>query len=197
MATRVARTEAVLLTGGRSARMGLDKTTLLVRGVPLAVFVARALAERCARVTVLGREPVAGFPFIGDRDVYGGPLMALAGFLPTAERVFVASGDLPRFDPVLVDCLGAALTESDTGEATAAVASVAGALQPMCALYDAGCWSTIPRVVSSGRRSMMAWLETLGVSPVDEALMRTFGLNPLASLGVNTPQEWQAFQDGA
>ena len=90
--------EAILLTGGASRRMGVDKAALTVGGMPLGEKIARELAKTCDRVTVLGKHPIPGLEFLADEGDYEGPLLALSRFKPTRQHVFVASCDLPLFD---------------------------------------------------------------------------------------------------
>ena len=48
-----------VLVGGRSSRMGRDKTRLPYRGVPMALHQAEKLAVVCGRVALVGKDPEA------------------------------------------------------------------------------------------------------------------------------------------
>src|SRR5690242_14358652 len=113
--------EAVVLTGGASTRMGQDKATLSVGGTLLAVHIATELSKVCEPVTICGREPVAGFPFLADDLESHCPLVALSRFGPTRPLVFVASCDLPLYDSSVVADLAARI-----GDLQAAVPTVEG-----------------------------------------------------------------------
>ncbi|MFC0083091.1 molybdenum cofactor guanylyltransferase, partial [Aciditerrimonas ferrireducens] len=68
---------AVLLTGGTSRRMGVDKATLFVGGVPLAWRVARALAAVGGPVVEVGPGAVPWLPVAREEPPGGGPLAGL------------------------------------------------------------------------------------------------------------------------
>ncbi len=187
--------EAILLTGGGSTRMGVDKAKIVVGGIPLDEATATALGRAVDRVAVLGREPVADWGFLADQADQAGPLAALARFSPEAEFVFVASCDMPYFHQKIVEILQASIREAD-----AAVPVRAGIRQPTCALYRKRAWDAIPKVVSDGKRSLMAWLDRLEVTLIDEEALREASLDPIHFASFNTPEElaqieaeWAAF----
>jgi molybdopterin-guanine dinucleotide biosynthesis protein A len=176
--------EAVLLTGGASRRMGRDKATLLVEGTPQAERLLAALKSIGQPVTVLGRQALEGAAFLSDEEEFGGPLSALARFVPSEERVFVLSCDLPLFDPRTVEGL-----RSHLGDADAAVPILDGWRQPLCALYRARSFSRLPGLLAEGRRSLMAWLDRIDVVEVEPAKL---GVDPICLRSANTPEELES-----
>ena len=176
--------EAVVLTGGASRRMGEDKASLLIEGVPLAERIVSTLLAAGLPVTVLGRSPVQRAAFIEDAKDYAGPLSALAAFAPSAEFVQVLSCDLPLFDPGIVSLL-----RGEIGEMDAAVPVVGGYRQPLAAMYRASAFDIVSAILESGRQSMMAWLGALKSVEVLEDRLRADGIDPRSLTGVNTPQE--------
>jgi molybdopterin-guanine dinucleotide biosynthesis protein A len=164
--------------------MGRDKATLPIDGVPQATRIVRALRAHGLAVTVLGREAVEGAAFLPDAEDLAGPAAALARFTPTADAVFVASCDLPLFDPRLVDLLADRL-----GEAQAVAPVVETWRQPLCALYRAEAFATLQAVVAEGFRCPMRWLDRLEPVLLDEAVLQEAGIDPRATLGANTPEE--------
>ena len=86
--------EAVVLTGGESRRMGFDKASIAIDGVPQADRIVRQFLAAGLPVTVLGRQPINGAAFLPDEEMFGGPIAALTRFVPSAEFVFVSSCDL-------------------------------------------------------------------------------------------------------
>jgi len=173
--------EGVLLTGGASRRLGPAKAALDVDGVFLSHRVARVMSEVCEQVTVLGREPIEGFAFLADSEEYGGPLVALSSFQPSADRVFVASCDLPNLTAEAILRLA-----SLDGEAV--VPRADGLLQPLCAVYSASAFDRAREVGAKGGKSMMKWLEEMSVV---EVKLEDLDLDPIVVANVNTPDEWQ------
>lgn len=174
--------EGVLLTGGAGRRMGADKASLLVDGVPLGERLAALLAEVCERVTVLGRSPIAGYGFLADAEEFAGPLAALARFEPVADRVMVVSCDLPR---LTLEAIRALVAVEAPG---AVVPEVEGRLQPLCGVYRAEAFAVAAELVAGGEKRLMAWLDRLEVRRVEPASPQLFA-------NVNTVEEWRAAMD--
>lgn len=181
--------EGVLLTGGKSTRMGADKASITVHGDALSHRIARGLLSKCERVTVVGLEPLAlmNLEFVRDQEEYQGPLVALGLVKAKSPLVFVASCDLVRFDPALVDFL-----ESKIGDAKAAMVLHDGFPQPLCALYTAEAFGTIGAALESGNRKVIRWASDLSPEYVSQQDLANAGLDPRCFLGANTPEELQS-----
>ena len=97
----------VLLTGGASRRMGVDKTRLLVNGETLAARSARVLAAVCDPVVEVG-PGVSGLPAVREDPPGAGPLVALlagVGALGRPRSVILLACDLPNISPDLLRLL--------------------------------------------------------------------------------------------
>ncbi|HET6645645.1 MAG TPA: molybdenum cofactor guanylyltransferase [Fimbriimonadales bacterium] len=171
--------EAVVLTGGASRRMGTDKASLVINGEPIAARTARILAEECVNVTVLGREPIEGFAFQSDPEPFPGPRRALDEFAPEFPFVFAASCDMPFFRAQVVTLL-----RDEIGQSDAAIPSVGGFLQPLCALYRAQSLGPF-----EGESSMMSLLRRLEVAVLDAGRLVSLGVDPEWIRSFNTPEE--------
>jgi len=174
--------EAVVLTGGRSRRMGQDKASLSIEGVPQARRIVNQLASHGLAVTILGREPIEGAAFLKDKEEFGGPIAALAAFTPTTDAVFVTSCDLPNFDVALIDLLSQKI---GTAEACAPVTD--GFRQPLCALYKREAFD---KLASLEDQCAMSWLNALDTQLVSEDELRSAGIDPASTRGANTPEEF-------
>jgi molybdopterin-guanine dinucleotide biosynthesis protein A len=172
--------EAVLLTGGESRRMGRDKAQVSIGGVPMAERIATELAAVCLSVTVLGTAPLSHHAFVHDHAQYEGPLVALAGFVPTCEYVFVASCDLPIFNRSVVLDLAHFI-----GDADGCVPVLDGRLQPLCGLYRASAWTLLIASVAQGERRIMRWIDGMQVEQVEASSLS----HPRAVANANTPEE--------
>ncbi len=178
--------QAYLLTGGFSTRMGKDKGSLLVDGVPLAERIATSLHDAGYPVMVLGRERIPPFDFQRDREERQGPLCALADVLPSAPKFFAVSCDLPGFDARIVEVLNRKLDNYE-----AVVPRIRGEPQPLCALYKKETLGVARRLVHQGERRMKEWLNHLNVRWVDEEEMLREGIPPESLENVNTPEDWE------
>ena len=74
----MAATAGILLTGGRSRRLGVDKATLVLDGETLAAAGRPPPRPRCARRCVEAGDGVSGLPAVRERRPGAGPLAALA-----------------------------------------------------------------------------------------------------------------------
>ncbi len=161
---------AVLLTGGTSRRMGVDKATLLVGGVPLAWRVARALAAVGGPVVEVGPGAVPWLPVAREEPPGGGPLAGLvAGWswlaaIGVEGPVVVAACDLPRLSTRTVRWL---LERPGSGSV---VPVLGGRPQPLCARWSGPALARAALALAAGERSLRPLLrdpETTLV-PVDD-----------------------------
>ena len=70
-------TAGILLTGGRSRRLGVDKASLVLDGETLAQRAARRLGAVCDPVVEVG-DGVSPLPSVREQPSGSGPLAALA-----------------------------------------------------------------------------------------------------------------------
>jgi molybdopterin-guanine dinucleotide biosynthesis protein A len=94
----------VLLTGGRSERLGTDKATLVLDGDTLALRAARRLAATCDVAVEVG-PGVSGLRSVRESPPYAGPLAALVAgtaALGTGMPCVLLAVDLPFVDEPLL-----------------------------------------------------------------------------------------------
>lgn len=174
----------VVLTGGRSSRMGTDKAVMKIDGVTLAVRVATALAGAgCEPVVCQGGDHDAltalGLRVLPDRSPGSGPLSAIRDAIEWAGGdVVVSACDLPWIESgVVADLIAAA--EADP-ECDVAVATD-GRGPHMLALWRARTGPALERLLASGVRSYRGALEQLAARAVD--------VPSEAVVNLNTPQD--------
>lgn len=164
----------VLLTGGRSRRMGSPKATLRLGGETLAVRAARTLGAVCHPVVEAGGG-WSGAPSV--RDPGGGPvagLVAACEALGWPAVVLVLGVDLPRADAALLRFLA-----GRPGVASV-VPAVGGAWQPVCARYG-------PAALAAARAA--------GPTGGARSLRSLLAADP--GLCVVAEEEWRAAAPGA
>jgi molybdopterin-guanine dinucleotide biosynthesis protein A len=146
-------TAGVLLTGGRSRRLGVDKATLVLDGETLAVRAARALVATCSSALEAG-DGVSGLPAVRETPLGGGPLVALATAGAWLREhghhgsVLLLAVDLPLVDEQVLGWL------RDRPGAPTAVPRVDGRLQPVCARYGADALLAAASLVAAGVRAL-------------------------------------------
>jgi molybdopterin-guanine dinucleotide biosynthesis protein A len=136
----MSRAAGAILTGGESRRMGRDKATLPIDGVPMAVRIARAINPALDPVVAIGRpEPdlaAAGLPVAADLHPGEGPLGGIltAFAWSPAPLVVVVACDLVDVDASTASALVNAL-QADPALAVATAAREPGDAQPLCAAW--------------------------------------------------------------
>ena len=157
----------VVLTGGRSARMGTDKALVEIDGRPLAGRVADALTAGGAdRVVAVGGTAAlaaaTGLEVWPDAHPGAGPLGAVLTALSRAPRgaVVVAPCDWARPDPTVVRAVVTVLA-ADTA-LLAAVPCVAGRAQWIHAAWRTAAHGPLAAAFASGERSLRRAAAPLG-----------------------------------
>ena len=180
---RPAAYSAVVLAGGKSRRMGVDKASVLVGGRRLLDRVLSVLTGLFDDVVVVGRSEwsadLGSVCSVADETPGLGPLGGLYTGLGVIdrERALVVGCDMPFITgEVLQELL------SRDGESEATVARMAGRAQPLLAVYDRRIRPVVGRLLASEDRSLMNLLRTISVEYVDLAVGD-------ACFSVNTPQE--------
>jgi molybdopterin-guanine dinucleotide biosynthesis protein A len=184
------RAGLVVLTGGRSSRMGGDKAVLDAGGMPLAARPAAALAEICDDVVLAGRavSGVAG-RVVADEPGTEGPLAGLVAGLRAAHRdvCVVAGCDMPAIDPgvvgLLLDVLG------DRSVDAAVCSRAGGELEPLPLVIRASAANALAEVLTAGDRSLRG-----GLAAVRTAIVPVAHWSPLDPEG-RTFESWNRPSD--
>ena len=160
-------TAGIVLTGGRSRRLGVDKSTLLLAGETLAVRSARRLGAVCAPVVEAG-DGVSGLPAIREQPPGAGPLAGLAAAGAWLREhghpgpALLLAVDLPRIDEPLLRWL------RDRPGAPTVVLRVDGRLQPVCARYGGDALLAAESLVTGGIRALHELFDVVEHDVVEE-----------------------------
>jgi molybdopterin synthase catalytic subunit len=165
----------MVLTGGSSRRMGTDKASLEVGGVPLA----RRAAEALVAVTSLSVEVgpgTTGLPSVVEDPPGSGPLAAVAAGWAELIRLggekqpaIVLACDLPSVTPELVAWL------ADRPGAASVVPVAGGLAQPLCARWSVADLERAGAQLVAGERSLRRVLGPDTVFVSEEELGRSPG----------------------
>jgi molybdopterin-guanine dinucleotide biosynthesis protein A len=146
---------AVILAGGKSSRMGQDKTWLEIGGQPLIRRAVSTVRDSGIReVFISGRAgtdySTLGCPVLFDLEPDGGPLGGIERALATATAplVLVLAVDLPGITAGLLRKLAA-----HCDPLTGAVPRLKGELEPLAAIYPKRCHSIVRDCLLKSRRA--------------------------------------------
>ena len=181
----------LVLAGGRSRRMQVDKATLAFAGETQLARAMRLVAAHTDRAFVSVRPDQRGeaerarWPQVEDRLADIGPA---AGILAAMETLpdhawLVVAVDLPLLDDASLAALVAA--RDPTAPATAYGASSDGLPEPLCAIWEPASRAPLAAFVAGGRSCPRKFLLTHGARLVTLAA-------PDALANVNTPEDYAA-----
>lgn len=180
----------LVLAGGRSTRMGVDKALLRVGGRTLAARALAVLATVCDEVLVASgdgrRLDDLAVAQVADALPEAGPLGGIVAGLEAAhhELVAVVAVDLPYANAALLELLAGRWS----GE-PAVVARADGRLQPLHAVYTRAAAPLLRARLVEGQRSITRALHALRarvVEPVEWAPADPAGR---FALNVNRPED--------
>lgn len=192
---------AAVLAGGRSMRMGVDKTLLTVDGELLLTRVVEVVAGVCRNVVVVTNRPEAlaetalpaAVRVLQDEVAYQGPLGGLVTALSATEDdwVLAVAADMPWLRPEVVRLLWDA-----RGDAQVVMPVGEKGPEPLLALYHRDCLPVAQRVLESGRRRLVAMLSSVRVVEVPLAALRAADPDLVSLVNVNTPEDLSDVRDG-
>lgn len=203
----------IILTGGRSARMGKDKALLPWGRATLLEHVAGLVESVTSPILIVAdsRARFDGFGWRVAEDIYPGegPLGGIITGLEAAGPGFhvVVACDLPLLQPSLLqfvidviprdeesalDVTNGESSDGDGREQTdAIVPTVNGRREPLCAVYNGNAIPKLRRAIEVGERSVHRVLAKLNCLWIEEVRLREYDPMLLSFTNVNTPEEYE------
>ncbi|HZO50426.1 MAG TPA: molybdenum cofactor guanylyltransferase [Gaiellaceae bacterium] len=201
-----ARHGAIVLAGGESSRMGVDKATLDWHGTPLLKHVVAVVSHAVGGGPVVvaaraGQELPglsAGVDVVRDAAPGRGPLQGVHDGLVAVSRhadaAFVAAVDLPLLKPAFVRAVLRSLGPDDD----VAAPFVRGLRQPFAAAYRVRTADAVAALLDDGEhragvllgRCRTRWLTEAELLRDPELAREDPGLESVTN--ANTPEEWEA-----
>lgn len=179
----------LVLAGGSSRRMGVDKGNLDFHGQPQATWTWSQLDSLCERAFVAvndeqrDAEPYARLPLVVDEFPPSGPVTGLLSAWSVYPRVawLVVAVDMPFLDKATLN----ALIDARRSDAVATVYRHGdGQLEPLCAIWEPAARTIVTARLAAGDSSLRRCLEasdTLAVTPE----------TPLALRNINSPAAYE------
>jgi molybdopterin-guanine dinucleotide biosynthesis protein A len=197
----------VILSGGRSERMGRPKAWLLLDGRPLVRRVAERLLPLASELIICANDPlpyqalaeVVPVPLRVAPDLHpgAGPLAGLEAGLRTAahDLALAVAVDMPFLNLRLLRHMLALAEDHD-----AVVPVVPGLAtnredyEPLHAFYRRSCLPAIAAHLAQGHRRAVSFFPDVRVRGVRPAEIARFDPHFLSFFNVNTPADWERAQ---
>ncbi len=191
-------TYGFVLVGGRSSRMGRDKTCLPYRGKPMALYQADKLRAVCGQVALVGKSPSAfpleTYPYVVDGAVDNAAMFGVVAALAFSpeETNLVLAADVPRCPESF---LAALLEVAEAIHAAAVVPISGGTPQPLCAVWRRAALAPLRARLAEGNYSLVSALHALDAVLIPEdATAAMPGGAAENFLNVNTPEEYETLE---
>lgn len=192
---------AIVLAGGRSSRMGYDKSELVVDGRRLIEKITESLREMFTQVVVVSNAPgfsvPAGCLLVSDELPGFGPLAGIhAGLKATQSRFgLVTACDMPNLNLEYVRFLKEELS-ARKGPITVLATQYGGHMEPFTAFYRRDLVCAIEDYCNSGGRGLHAFLQNQGVTLIPESAARRFSPDWSMFANLNTPEQYNEYVRG-
>jgi molybdopterin-guanine dinucleotide biosynthesis protein A len=184
-----------ILAGGRSSRMGTDKSRLLLQGRPIFEHVLERLTPLNLPVIIIANDlekyRCYELPIFPDVIPNGGSLGGLysAIYCSKSDYTLCVGCDMPFLNTNLLAYLVA-----QCGDYDLVVPRVDGLAQPFHAVYNKNCLSTIHTHIGQGRLRASGFYASLKVRWVEAEELSAFDPAYNSFVNINTPEEYQAAQ---
>jgi molybdopterin-guanine dinucleotide biosynthesis protein A len=189
----IAAASAVVLTGGKSSRMGRPKALLPFDGEPLIVHVVRALKKMFAE-TVVVAAPDQELPELSailarDEVAYRGPVSGIYHGLKaaTTDVCFVASCDAPFLNLQLIAHLLTQISDYDV-----VVPYWQERFQPLHAVYRTSVVPLLKNQLDRGELRPIFLYDKVRTRKIPEQEIRRLDSEGLSLLNMNSPAEYDA-----
>ena len=189
----IAAATAVVLTGGKSSRMGRPKALLPFDGEPLIVHVVRALKKMFAETVVVAApdQELPSLPAVLVRDevAYQGPVSGIYHGLKAAtkEVCFVTSCDAPFLNLQLISQLLAQISDCDV-----VVPYWQQRFQPLHAVYRTSVLPLLKDQLERGELRPIFLYDKVRTRKIPEQEIRRLDSEGLSLLNMNSPAEYEA-----
>jgi molybdopterin-guanine dinucleotide biosynthesis protein A len=147
---------AIIMAGGDSSRMGIDKSMLQIKDEPIIKHICDQLSGTFNQILISTNEvnkyAFLGFDCIPDKMPGQGPLMGIASALEASanELNFIIACDIPHIDIRFVRKMLAEAHRADVVIPT----NGNGKHEPLYAIYNKSALRAMNQVLSSGKRKI-------------------------------------------
>jgi molybdopterin-guanine dinucleotide biosynthesis protein A len=187
---------AIILTGGKSTRMGTDKAHLLINGRTMIDGIISALSQLFNEIIISGPTDAVSVQrnFKQVEDIYKG-LGPIAGvysglFFSTEEINFVTSCDIAEIDVNIVEYMKAALGNSD-----ASIIKISAYVEPLFGFYKKSAMHVLKKCMDEGRYKLSDAFKYMDVRYVADSELRKVSPGFHGLWNINTPEDLRKYEN--
>ena len=183
----------IVLCGGLSRRMGIDKAWLPWNGetfLSRAVEILRPLVKEVIVVARPGQDlPVTSACVVRDRILGAGPLGGLEAGLAAmgTHHGMVVACDMPGLNPRLLKAMAALAPDWDL-----VIPHAFGSYQPLHAIYAKSVQPVVAGLLARGELRIHALVDRVKTRVLDELFIRTCDPSGRSVRGLDN---WEAYQE--
>ena len=180
----------VILAGGRSRRMGLNKAFLEINGKPIVDQIIDIFRDTFEGVTLVTNSPSEYLhldvrivtDLIPDKGALGGIYTGL--FYSLSPHIFVAACDIPFLEKGFIDYM-----VSKAGNYDVVVPHPSDGLQPLHAIYSKGCSRHIEALIEQDELKILNLYRKVKVLELSPHEILSFDPQQTLFLNINTPED--------
>ena len=189
---------SVILAGGDSRRLGIDKALLELDGQTLLARAVQKLTAFSDDIIVVTNSPedyehlALGARFVGDERQGEGALMGVYSGLKAArhESALTVACDMPFLNVSLLRYM----VDKSYGRDAVVPRLDGDLLEPLHAVYSKRCLPLMAALLAQGRRRIAALFGRVDVFYVGAAVVDRLDPLRLSFMNINTPADWQRAQ---
>jgi len=180
----------IILSGGKSARMGKSKAFIEIEGIPIVNRIQVLFKDLFKEIIIVTneKEPFANFDakiyidILPKRGVLGGLYTGL--FFSSYEYSFCVACDMPFLRKSVIEFLISKRSNYDV-----IVPKIKNGLEPLHAIYSRRCLEPIRKVLEQGRYKVIDFYPMVKVKIIEEHDFSAMDPMKESFINVNTPEE--------
>jgi molybdopterin-guanine dinucleotide biosynthesis protein A len=185
-----AKISGIILSGGKSSRMGKNKAFIEIDGVPIIQRIHNLFKTLFSEIVIVTNEVELFQNFeakiyrdlIPDQGALGGLYTGI--YYSSFLHAFCVACDMPFLKGPVIRYLIEKMEDYDV-----VVPRTKDGLHPLHAIYSRNCLDAIKKIIEHGHFKIMDFYPMVKVNIVEESEFRTLDLARESFLNVNTPEE--------
>lgn len=186
----------IILSGGKSARMGRDKAFIEIDGVPIIQRIYNIFENIFNEIIIVTNQKdlYSGFKakilsdLIVNRGVLGGLYTGL--FFSSHSYSFCVACDMPFLKESLIQFLIHQANGYDV-----IVPRTEDGLQPLHAIYSKSCLQPIKKIIEMGKYKIIDLYPLVKTKIIEEPEFINLDLTKESFVNINTPREFNFFKE--